>query len=156
MGYDGWGCKCTAQTYIENGNIGVIYGHAQDVGYQRVLDSENIKSGKGYWILLNNTSDQTRLRICCATMMLKDINPSGSSYPSELTEMNNKLYFTADDGEYGAELWSSDGTAAGTMMIMDINPDGSSDPDWLTDLNGILFFSACENNSGCELWKYIP
>ena len=40
------------------------------------------------------------------------------------------LFFSADDGIHGNELWSSDGTADGTAMVKDINPasDGRSNP----------------------------
>jgi ELWxxDGT repeat protein len=32
------------------------------------------------------------------------------------------LYFTADNGVNGAELWKSDGTTPGTVMVTDLNP----------------------------------
>lgn len=35
--------------------------------------------------------------------------------------MGNKLYFSAKTAATGAELWSTDGTAAGTAMVADIN-----------------------------------
>ena len=36
--------------------------------------------------------------------------------------MNGTLFFTADDGVNGQELWKSDGTAAGTTLVKDIYP----------------------------------
>ena len=59
--------------------------------------------------------------------VLKDINRgSGSSIPDGLTAVGNTLYFTADDGFNGDELWKSDGTASGTVMVKDINSGSSS------------------------------
>jgi len=58
-------------------------------------------------------------------LLFKDINPgSGSSSPYNLTNINGTLYFTADDGTNGYELWKSDGTSAGTFQLKDINPGG--------------------------------
>src|SRR6478752_4600705 len=43
--------------------------------------------------------------------MVQDINPNAGissglgSWPQYLTAMNNRLYFAADDGEHGMELW---------------------------------------------------
>ena len=36
--------------------------------------------------------------------------------------MNGTLFFTANDGSGGTELWKSDGTAAGTVLVKDICP----------------------------------
>ena len=61
--------------------------------------------------------------------IVKDIY-SGSStsiYPYWLTAVGNTLYFGANDGTNGDELWKSDGTASGTVMVKDIySGSGSS------------------------------
>ena len=42
--------------------------------------------------------------------------------PSYLTGVGGRLFFTADDGTHGPELWTSDGTRAGTVLVKDIKP----------------------------------
>lgn len=55
--------------------------------------------------------------------MVKDINLSGDGGNSgSFFEYNNQLYFGADDGVNGRELWVTDGTVAGTQMVKDIYP----------------------------------
>ena len=54
---------------------------------------------------------------------IKDIDPvGGGSSPRELTAVNGTLFFSADDGVHGEELWKSDGTAEGTVLVKDIFP----------------------------------
>src|SRR5919204_406364 len=79
--------------------------------------------------------------------------------PDDLTNVNGTLFFTADDGTHGRELWKSDGTAAGTTLVRDIKSSPSlrypesSFPYELTNVNGTLFFRADDGISGVELWK---
>ncbi len=45
-------------------------------------------------------------------VMVKDINPGASgSGPQLLTELNRALFFVANDGVHGQELWKLDTTA---------------------------------------------
>ena len=69
--------------------------------------------------------------------------------------MGGTLFFTANDGDHGRELWKSDGTAAGTVLVKDINPDGrSSYPERARPTsNGTLFFTADDGTHRQELWK---
>ena len=68
--------------------------------------------------------------------------------------LNGTVYFAADDGISGVELWKSGGTPASTVRVADINSgSGDSNPNWLTAVNGILFFAADDGTHGRELWK---
>ncbi|MES2566085.1 MAG: ELWxxDGT repeat protein [Bacteroidota bacterium] len=88
--------------------------------------------------------------------ILKDINPGiNSSSPYYLTDVNGTLFYTANNGTNGIELWKSDGTAAGTVMVKDIN-SGSGNSTTASDyinVNGTLYFTANDGTSGMELWK---
>src|SRR5262249_16937191 len=60
----------------------------------------------------------------------------GSS-PDALTDLDGTLFFAADDGTSGAELWRSDGTAGGTLRVKDIRPGAAaSAPESLTAWQG--------------------
>jgi ELWxxDGT repeat protein len=81
--------------------------------------------------------------------MVKDIFAGDSSDPQDLTNVNGTLFFSADDGLNGRELWKSDGTPDGTVLI-NINPNGSSSPVFLRNVNGTLFF---QTEDTASLWK---
>jgi ELWxxDGT repeat protein len=117
------------------------------------------------------------------TKLIKDINPDlppgarcqqgdcgipkGWSHPDTVTVMGKQVFFAADDGKHGVELWKSDGTAKGTTLVKDINTvRGNSNPndkgDALTRsaeveklfvVGKTLYFRASDGKHGVELWK---
>lgn len=84
--------------------------------------------------------------------LVKDINPSGNSYPSSFVNIGNEVVFVAYDEAYGYELRVTSGTENTTMLLKDINPGGSSNPDYLTKLGDDILFSANNGVNGQELW----
>lgn len=87
--------------------------------------------------------------------MVKDINEVNSSSPGLLTDVNGVLFFSADDGSHGRELWKSDGAEGGTVLIKDILPGigfGLSTPVFV-NVAGTAFFGANDGVHGSGLWK---
>ena len=57
--------------------------------------------------------------------VVKEIKPGNlGGIPDHLTEFGGKLFFAADDGIMGRELWVSDGTAPGTVPHCQAHPAG--------------------------------
>lgn len=65
------------------------------------------------------------------TRLVKDVRLginaglSNTGVGNFLTQVGNKLFFFANDGVTGFELWVSDGTAGGTSLVKDINAGNS-------------------------------
>lgn len=101
------------------------------------------------------------------TTQLKDINPGFSSsspfifsnYGStngSTALYNGKIFFAADDGTHGNELWTTDGTTANTKIVKDIQPGSGGAMDGFSGYfytNSGLYFGSDDGSHGVELWK---
>ncbi len=80
--------------------------------------------------------------------MVTDIGP-GDHFTNlnDLTSFLHSVYFAADDGEGGSELWKTNGTEQGTVLVRDINAgfSGSYPHDLLGDGKS-LFLAAYSRN----------
>ncbi len=139
------------------------------VNGQLVFSAEDSISGNELWGSEGTASGTQLIRDIAEGTFTNSFGtyPYGSD-PRDLTVSNGTLFFSADDGVNGRELWKSDGTAAGTVLVKDVftgsSPyyyDGnyygdypnSSNPTQLTAANGMLFFAANNGTLGRELWK---
>lgn len=86
---------------------------------------------------------------------VKDINAGGTaSDPTGFAQLGDRLYFAADDGVAGPELWTTDGTPAGTKLAAEIESGpGGSYPNRITLFGNRLFFQASDSVNGNELWS---
>ena len=96
------------------------------------------------------------------TVLVKDIYPGENDSinyygESSFTAFEDNLFFVANDGVHGDELWRSDGTEAGTVLVKDIYPGFGAALDYyntsLIVANDMLFFQANDSVNGRELWR---
>ena len=93
---------------------GKAYFFAEDAAHGLELwVSDGTEQGTYMVVDINATSE--------SSILYHTPNLTGKTV-SILTVANNKLYFIANDGIHGYELWQSDGTASGTKLVKDIVP----------------------------------
>ena len=73
--------------------------------------------------------------------------------------VGDTLYFSADDGSSGWELWAHDTSNASTWQVADIDSGtGNSNPGQYMEIlvGDTLYFDASDGSSGYELWALQP
>ncbi|MEZ0580716.1 ELWxxDGT repeat protein [Nocardioides sp. MH1] len=134
---------------IYPGATGYYASNLTNVDGTLFFTAEDGVHGRALW-----KSDGTRR----GTKLVKDVNPAdppqdGSYVFSYLAAAGGTLFFAANDGTHGLELWKSDGTTDGTVLLQDIRPGaGSSAPRRMTAVGDTMFFSAADDEHGRELW----
>jgi ELWxxDGT repeat protein/parallel beta-helix repeat protein len=99
------------------------------------------------------------------TVMVRDLNRNqlgtAASDPAELTVTGDILYFRADNGNTGQELFRSDGTYSGTGIAANLRSDAGfltpsgSAPHELTAVGSDLYFLATGDlSNGPDLYKH--
>ncbi|NHN24280.1 T9SS type A sorting domain-containing protein [Flavobacterium jejuense] len=134
-------------------------------------------NGKIYFTAYSAPGENPELYVtdgtASGTGLFLEINPStasnlsSGSNPNDLFVYDSYLFFSADDGTNGRELWRTDGTAIGTTMVADIFPNTlnpsfgkGSGPDDFIEFNNELYFTArgydagLNQITGTELYKY--
>ncbi len=70
------------------------------------------------------------------------------SDPENLVRAGSRIFFTADDGETGRELWVTDGSYRGTRRVADLTPGpGSSSPRNLVAVGDAIYFFAAHGTA---------
>jgi ELWxxDGT repeat protein len=66
-----------------------------------------------------------------------------------------RMFFHWSDDNYGSELWSTNGTAAGTARITDINPGtGNAATSMLASMGNHVYFAAKNAADRYQIWRY--
>ncbi|WP_196893247.1 T9SS type A sorting domain-containing protein [Aureivirga marina] len=124
------------------------------------IGNKNVKLNDDYFSLVNHeiygreiwkTNFENN-----SSSLLKDIysgTASSVTSDNELIVWNGNLYFSADDGISGFQLWKSDGTETGTQILKITNPNGGSYPKNFTIFNNELYFTSNNQNAVKSLWK---
>jgi len=103
--------------------------------------------------------DQTTYCSTQRISMVADIasGPQGSSPIAMQIVVDNVLYFRANDGIHGNELWGYDLITGTTQIVADINagPNSSFPGYWLVLVHeSIIYFDAGTEEFGRELWAF--
>jgi ELWxxDGT repeat protein len=125
---------------VRPGSAGSVAELLVDAGGTLFFTADDGVHGREVW-----KSDGTP----AGTVMVKNIGPGDQdgidlSFAPSLVALGGLVFFPANDGVNGIELWKSNGLESGTLLVADIPGaiGGSSNPRHLTAVGDTLYFSA--------------
>lgn len=135
----GFGVAGSQNTFATVGRFALFVGNTAATGFEP-------------WITDGTTA---------GTVLLRDVNPgTDPSMPTSnplspgftVTRIgDNQIWFAANDGQSGTELWRTDGTAAGTRLVADVGSGGAgSNPERMMLLGQNVVFAASTTALGQE------
>ncbi len=108
------------------------------------LGLDDLDGGRGELYVLNGKQID----------LVRDLNTSSSSNPKYLTSYKDHLYFSANDGQRGRELWRMN-KAESVSLVSDIQSGSiGSNPTQLTVAGSLLYFAASTSTQGNELYSH--
>jgi len=97
---------------------------------------------------------QSTLAASGSAYLVKDIWPGDDSNADLLMAAGNIVYFQADDGVHGRELWRTDGTEEGTLMVVDALAGPKwANPEPIGAVGNVMYFDDKDSVHGHELWR---
>jgi LPXTG-site transpeptidase (sortase) family protein len=93
---------------------------------------------------------------CTSTHRVADLNENGDSTPTDLVPIGNAMFFAADDGIHGKEIFKTSPPYNSIDLVADIwHGANGSNPRELTRLGWMLFYIA-NDSTGVEVWRSDP
>jgi len=137
---------------IANGTINSLLNTNIAIG----TNNNSSKYGFGGYIELNNKlylyAGNKLFEIDGANNSATNLTPNLNITDNVVYKANGKLYFGADNGSIGTELYKYDGSSVN--LVKDINIGaGSSIPRHITELNGDIVFQASQDGTNNKLFK---
>jgi len=95
-------------------------------------------------------SDSAEIHTVCGDF----IDTGWPNGPGDIAALGTDIFFPADDGVRGMELWMYSVPGIGCTIVADLEPgDGGSGPGELTAVGVTVAFSAERSDVGRELWS---
>lgn len=111
--------------------------------------------GKLYFARYNTTTETPELWVSHGTLPgTEKLHDMGYNRSQRLAVLDGEVYFPADNGTDGNELWKTDGTTTGTSQVADLySGSDSSNPAYMVAVQDELYFWTYGSDGSCNLAK---
>ena len=144
-----------------------VDGNLVTLGNEVLFEGTTTAEGSELWIT-DGTAAGTRLVVDLYPGFEPTWGLPHAGNPSDFFKLNGQLFFTANDGLTGIELWTTNGTALGTTQVVDLNlvvdpTTGNSRGDEAWYATGPFSISGGSTTQSCRpstpwppCWKRTP